>query len=66
MVTSKMIPPDVFKARRILSGHKQESLARALNCSTGSIRNFERRRTSRLYSVAWPDLKRELGLEQAA
>lgn len=57
-----MISPEAFKARRILSGHKQESLARALGCSRSTIRNFERRRVESLYSVRWEDLARELRL----
>lgn len=64
MVSTTNIAPEVFKARRILAGHKQESLARALGCSRASIQNFERRRVSSLYSVQWEDVKRELGIKQ--
>lgn len=66
MVDSRMIAPEVFKAQRILAGHKQESLARALGCSRSTIRNFERSRVKALYSVRWDDLARELHLAKAA
>ncbi len=62
MVTTRDISPEDFKARRILAHHKQDSLAMALNCSSKTIRNYERRRTTRLYSVRWGDLARELKL----
>lgn len=65
MVTSNMISPDAFRARRILAGHKQESLARALGCSRSSVQNFERRRVDRLYSVQWDDLAKELALSSS-
>jgi len=66
MVNARMISPEVFRARRILAGHKQESLARALRCSRSTIRNFERRRVASLYSVQWDDLARELQLPNKA
>lgn len=66
MVSTRMISPDTFKSRRIMAGHKQESLARALGCSRTTIQNFERRRVAQLYSVRWDDLARELGLEKTA
>lgn len=66
MVDARMISPELFKARRILAGHKQESLARALGVSRSTVRNFEARRVASLYSVRWDDLARELKLQAAA
>jgi transcriptional regulator with XRE-family HTH domain len=66
MVDARRISPEAFRARRILSGHKQESLARALGCSRATVSNFERKRVDSLYSVRWDDLARELGLDKVA
>jgi DNA-binding transcriptional regulator YiaG len=65
-VDEKMISPDTFRARRAFVRHKQITLANALGCSIGTIRNFEQGLTKRLYSVRWEDLKRELKLDQVA
>lgn len=65
-MNTRTLPPDVFRAKRILAGHKQESLARALGCSTGTIRNYERGRTRVIYSIRPGDLARELRLDQVA
>lgn len=61
---STMLTPEQFRARRLLAGHKQESLARALRCTTKTIRNYEKGKVKRLYSVRWEDVRRELKLDQ--
>jgi len=63
IVDSTMISRDEFRRRRRLVDHKQESLAAALHCSSATIRNFEKGRTQRIYSVQWEDLARELGIK---
>lgn len=66
MVTTQQISPEQFRARRILAGHKQESLACALGCTRVTINNFERGRTQRILVAKWDDVRRELRLDQAA
>lgn len=66
MVDARMISPEDFRARRILAGHKQASLAAALGCSRATVQNFEAKRVASLYSVRWDDLARELQLPAKA
>jgi DNA-binding XRE family transcriptional regulator len=64
MVDARKISHADFRARRILSGHKQASLAKALGVSRSTVQNFEAKKVDSLYSVRWEDLARELGLPQ--
>jgi transcriptional regulator with XRE-family HTH domain len=61
-IDTGMISAEDFRTRREAVRHKQQSLAEALNCSPATIRNFEKGRTRRIYSVKWGDLARELGI----
>lgn len=66
MVTTEDISPEVLKEKRLLSKHKQTTLAAAVKCSTSTIANFECGRTHRMYAVDLEALSRELGLKRAA
>jgi transcriptional regulator with XRE-family HTH domain len=60
IVDTEMISPETLRELRNAAGHKQESLASALQCSVNTIRNFEQGKTRRLYCVRWDELAREL------